>query len=79
MLLSCTLLLIVTLLPFFFHWAGQFYLLSAVILGAVYLIPTIAMARRPSPAAARNVLRASILYLPLLLTVMLLDGRGLVR
>lgn len=79
MLLSCALLIVVTLLPFVLQWAGWFYLLSAIILGGVYLTPTIAMARRPSAAAARHVLRASILYLPLLLTVMLLDGRGLMH
>jgi heme o synthase len=79
MLCSCLVLLLVTLLPFALQWTGWIYLLAALALGGLYLASTIAMSRRPSISAARNVLRASILYLPLLLTAMLLDSHGPIR
>jgi heme o synthase len=71
----------VSLLPWYFGISGRIYAVSAIILGVGYLVYTIRFARilkAPSFAAsrpyARALLKASVLYLPLLLIVMMLDA-----
>jgi protoheme IX farnesyltransferase len=65
------------------HITGRFYAVAATILGLGYLWYTIRFAsivRNPesevSRLVARDLLRASILYLPLLLAAMMLDAKG---
>ncbi|HTD95660.1 MAG TPA: heme o synthase [Edaphobacter sp.] len=65
------------------HTTGYFYAAAATILGMGYLWYTIRFARIiRSPLApesrvyARDLLRASILYLPLLMAAMMLDAKG---
>ncbi|MBI4593365.1 MAG: protoheme IX farnesyltransferase [Candidatus Rokubacteria bacterium] len=70
---SCLALLIVGPLPAVLGLAGAFYLLAAFALGAVFVILAARQALAPSAAAARRVLFASLLYLPVLLTVLALD------
>ena len=70
---SCLALLIVGPLPVVLGLAGVFYLLAAFALGAVFVILATWQALQPSAEAARRVLFASLLYLPLLLTVLALD------
>ena len=62
---------------------GSLYAVAATILGLGYLWYTIRFARivcepdgEPSRRAARELLRASVIYLPLLLAAMMLDAKG---
>jgi heme o synthase len=71
----------VSLLPWYFGISGRIYAVAALILGIGYLAYTIRFAKilkAPSFAAsrpyARALLKASVLYLPLLLIVMMLDA-----
>ena len=73
-------LLVVSLCPFVFKMAGVFYLAGALILGAGYLWCAIQFSRQLrfaraelTLARARQLFLASIIYLPLLLAVMVLD------
>jgi protoheme IX farnesyltransferase len=70
---SCLALLIVGPLPAVLGLAGAFYFLAAFALGVVFVIFAARQALAPSAAAARRVLFASLLYLPVLLTVLALD------
>jgi len=63
----------VSLCPFAFKVAGPVYLAGAVVLGAVFLGCAIRFARQLTLERARQLFLASILYLPLLLAVMVLD------
>jgi protoheme IX farnesyltransferase len=73
-------LLFVSLCPFVFKITGMFYLAGALVLGAGYLWCAIQFSRqlrfaRPelTLVRARQLFLASIIYLPLLLAVMVLD------
>jgi protoheme IX farnesyltransferase len=73
-------LLVVSLSPFIFKMTGTIYLVGAVILGAGYLWCAIQFSRQLrfaraelTLARARQLFLASIIYLPLLLAVMVLD------
>jgi heme o synthase len=66
-------LLPVSLCPFLFHLTGMVYLAGALVLGAVYLWFAIQFARQLTVARARQLFFVSITYLPLLLTMMVLD------
>jgi len=87
-LFYAVLMVAVSLWPFFLGTAGYVYAVAASILSLGYLWYTIRFAKiaRSSdlndPDApsyrqpARDLLRASVIYLPLLLAVMMLDARG---
>jgi protoheme IX farnesyltransferase len=66
-------LLPVSLCPFLFGLTGPVYLVGALLLGLVFLWFAIQFARQLTVLRARQLFYASILYLPLLLTVMVLD------
>ena len=66
-------LLGVSLFPFAFGLVGHWYLAGAVILGAAFLAFAIQFARTVSPVSARRLFFASIVYLPLLLGLLVLD------
>jgi len=66
-------LLPVSLCPFLFKMSGPVYLAGAVVLGAAFLWFAIRFARELTILRARQLFFFSILYLPLLLTVMVLD------
>jgi len=77
------LMLPVSLWPSFLHVTGTAYTVSAVLLWFGYFIFTLRFAgilRDPAAqatrSAARNLLKASVIYLPLLLAAMILDARG---
>jgi len=63
----------VSLAPFFFKLAGPVYLTGALVLGAGYLWCAIQFSRQLTRARARLLFLASILYLPLLLALLVLD------
>jgi protoheme IX farnesyltransferase len=71
MVLYCLALVLVSLLPVLNGQAGPVYLAGALLLGAVFLRHTVGFLREVSDAQARRVLRASLLYLPLLLALLL--------
>jgi protoheme IX farnesyltransferase len=71
---SHTLLLLpISLCPFVYHMAGRFYLAGALVLGFAFLFFAIQFARQMTVSRARQLFLVSILYLPLLLTAMVLD------
>lgn len=67
-------LLPVSLLPALFQQAGLVYLLGALVLGLGFALASFGFLREKSNATARRVLHASLLYLPLLLTLLLLES-----
>ena len=73
----------VSLWPTVLHTTGDAYAVVATVLGLGYLWYTVRFARivrdpdsQASRQVARNLLRASVIYLPLLLAAMMLDAKG---
>jgi protoheme IX farnesyltransferase len=73
---GCLALLAVGLLPTLVGLAGPLYFFGALGLGGMFLACGLAQAVAPSAVAARRLLLASVLYLPLLLGLMALDKVG---
>jgi len=71
--LSCVALVSVSLLPAVAGWTGPIYLAGALVLGLAFSAAGVEQALVPSPRAARHVLLASLIYLPLLLGLMAFD------
>jgi protoheme IX farnesyltransferase len=72
-------LLPVSLMPSALGLAGGVYAIGALALGVGFLGASIAFAFRRSPEAARRLLHVSLLYLPAVLAVLVLDRTGVVR
>src|SRR5262249_51534972 len=70
----CLALIPASLTPLVLGHAGMFYLIGAIVLGVGFLGFAVAFARARSQPTARGVLRASLIYLPMLLALLLLDG-----
>jgi len=70
---NCLALLPVSLLPTIVGMAGRFYFIGALALSLFFLGCGIAVMRHRSNATVRRLLRASLLYLPILLALMALD------
>jgi protoheme IX farnesyltransferase len=68
-------LLPVSLIPALIGGAGLLYLAAACILGSGFFYYSLTLAFRRSNAAARRLLTASIIYLPLLFFLLVLDSR----
>ena len=68
------LLLIFSVLPSFMGLTGPFYLVGAVVLGALFLASGLALSFSRSVTSARRLLKASVLYLPLLLVLSVVDA-----
>jgi len=73
----------VSLLPVYLHIAGRIYGITAFLLGLAYLGYTIRFARITrarstveSKMYARDLLKVSVIYLPVLLTVLMLNAAG---
>jgi protoheme IX farnesyltransferase len=64
------------LLPTLIGLTGGVYFFGALLLGALFLVFGAAQALRPSQPAARRVVIASVVYLPVLLVLMALDKVG---
>ena len=82
-LFYAVLMIPVSLWPAALHTTGHLYAAAALLLGAGYLWYTIRFSRivrspnsESSRLVARDLLRASVLYLPLLLAAMALDAKG---
>jgi protoheme IX farnesyltransferase len=63
----------VSFAPFFLGFAGVIYLIAAAILGIVFLWSSISAARSKTNESARRLLYASVIYLPLLFLILVLD------
>jgi protoheme IX farnesyltransferase len=64
------------LLPTLVGLTGGVYFFGALLLGVLFLVFGMAQALRPSATAARRVVLASVIYLPVLLALMALDKVG---
>jgi protoheme IX farnesyltransferase len=69
----CCALIPVSVLPTFFGLTGMSYLLGATLLGFTYLGYGVAVALFRSNTHAHRLLRISVLYLPALLVLMMVD------
>jgi protoheme IX farnesyltransferase len=69
----CLALLAVSLLPTLIGTAGAIYFAAALVLGGGFLACGVRLALAPTSTAARQLLFASLIYLPALLVVMALD------
>jgi protoheme IX farnesyltransferase len=74
MVVYCLALIPISLMPALLGSAGLIYLVGAIVLGIMFLASTIGFGRSHSIAQARRVLRASLIYLPALLAMLLVDG-----
>lgn len=74
MVLYCSALVLVSLWPRFLGMTGDLYLFSAILLGILFLVPTVIAARLRTDRAMRQCFLVSIAYLPLLLGIMALDN-----
>ena len=66
-------LLAATLLPYIYQMSGVLYLISAVILGFIFLAYAVALYRNYSDELAKKTFRYSIIYLSLLFAALLID------
>ena len=76
-IINCLALISVSLLPTILGLTGAVYFVGALVLGLLYLASGIRLARQKSNRCAKQLLHASIIYLPLLLTLMFVDKTGL--
>lgn len=67
-------LLPLSMLPFYFRMAGSLYIVGAMVLGLIYLSCSVLFLFKRNDAAARKVFLASVVYLPLLLSLMMFDS-----
>ncbi len=64
-----------SLAPAYFSMAGNVYLYGALVLGALVLVAGFRVASQHSILRARQVLLASVVYLPLLYGLLVIDGK----
>jgi len=76
MVLYTLTLIPVSLLPTLMGLSGLVYFFGALILGLLFLYSSIRVARTKSKQEARRLMLASVLYLPLLFVLMILNQRG---
>lgn len=76
-IVNCLALLSVSLLPTVLGLTGTVYFVGAFILGVGFLISGIQVAVQKSNRCAKQLLHASVIYLPLLIALMFLDKTGL--
>lgn len=74
MLLFCLALITASLVPVVFGASGVFYLIGATLLGLWFLLRSAQFLHTPTDAKARKVLYASLIYLPVVLLLLVLDG-----
>jgi protoheme IX farnesyltransferase len=72
-LLYTLILIAATILPFVYQMSGYFYLVSALLLGAIFLGYAIALYKSYSDELAKKTFRFSIVYLSLLFAALLID------
>lgn len=65
----------ISLAPFFLGFAGWYFLVAATILGVWFLVESIRTARAKTPEMSRRLLLVSVLYLPIMFAILVLDKR----
>jgi protoheme IX farnesyltransferase len=65
----------VSLAPYFLGFAGWIFLTAATILGIWFLVESVRTARAKTPEMARRLLLVSVLYLPIIFAILVLDKR----
>ena len=75
MLLSCVALLPLGLLPVSMGMAGPWYFAGALGAGVLFLVCAIELSLRRSRASARATFLASLVYLPVVFALVVIDGR----
>jgi protoheme IX farnesyltransferase len=65
----------VSFAPFFLGFAGWIFLAAAIIMGIWFLIECVRTARAKTPEMARRLLLVSVLYLPIIFAMLVLDKR----
>ena len=73
-IVSSLILLVVSLAPTLIGMAGWVYFFGTLLLGLLMLVAALSFARNRNISAARGLLKASIVYLPLLLGAIILDA-----
>ena len=73
-IVSSLILLAVSLAPTLIGMAGWVYFFGTLLLGLLMLVAALSFARNRNIGAARGLLKASIVYLPLLLVAIILDA-----
>jgi protoheme IX farnesyltransferase len=73
MIIFCLALIAASLLPVVLGNAGRLYLWGALGLGTTFLLSALAFRERCATTEARRVLRVSLIYLPVLLALLVLD------
>jgi protoheme IX farnesyltransferase len=73
MLVGCLALWVVALVPTLATLTGWAYFVGALVLGGAFLACAVVHAFRPSRNSARRVVLASVVYLPMLFALMVLD------
>jgi len=68
-------LLPVSIIPYFTGLAGTFYLVGAILLGLWFLFAGIKAARAKTPEASRKLLMVSVMYLPLVFFLMVINSK----
>lgn len=71
--LFCLALIPASLAPVILHLSGPVYAVGAAVLGVLFLMSALRAARTQSTADARGMMRASLLYLPALLVLLVAD------
>jgi protoheme IX farnesyltransferase len=66
-------LLVISFFPYLYRMVGTAYLIGALVLGIVFLVCALRFARRLDRSSARTLFFASIIYLPLMMILMVLD------
>lgn len=74
-LVASLVLVAVTLVPAMHEETGLAYLAGALVLGAIFVVCSAHLAFRRSNASARQLLVASIIYLPAILILMMLESK----
>ena len=77
MTIASLILVPVSLLPSYLDMTGQWYTAGAMLLGCAFVYASIRVAQERNAIRARGVLLASVIYLPVLYGLMLLDRTGL--
>jgi protoheme IX farnesyltransferase len=73
-MLALILLLPATLAPTFLHMAGKVYFVAAILLNLAFMYFGIQLSRQRNHRHARNLLLASVIYVPLLFAFLVLDN-----
>ena len=68
------LLIPATLAPTFLHMAGKVYFAAAIVLNLAFLYFGVQMSRDHSRSAARKLLLASVIYVPILFAFLVIDS-----